>query len=132
MTDIRILLVDDEPDIREVVDVSLGLDRNFTTRDHCRVVSFADSAGCDDAAHGRTDNARQPAQESADGPYPGCFSDSQDSSRRDRAIHLAWRAGSAVQAIRSDDARKLGTKLPASTCGQSRLLKKAEMPFTVQ
>ena len=26
MTDIRILLVDDEPDIREVVDVSLGLD----------------------------------------------------------------------------------------------------------
>jgi CheY-like chemotaxis protein len=32
MTDIRILLVDDEPDIREVVDVSLGLDREFTTR----------------------------------------------------------------------------------------------------
>jgi len=32
MTDIRILLVDDEPDIREVVDVSLGLDREFETR----------------------------------------------------------------------------------------------------
>jgi CheY-like chemotaxis protein len=32
MTDIRILLVDDEPDIREVVDVSLGLDREFTVR----------------------------------------------------------------------------------------------------
>jgi two-component system OmpR family response regulator len=32
MTDIRILLVDDEPDIREVVDVSLGLDREFRTR----------------------------------------------------------------------------------------------------
>jgi two-component system, OmpR family, response regulator len=32
MTAIRILLVDDEPDIREVVDVSLGLDREFTTR----------------------------------------------------------------------------------------------------
>jgi CheY-like chemotaxis protein len=32
MTDIRILLVDDEPDIREVVDVSLGLDRDLTTR----------------------------------------------------------------------------------------------------
>jgi len=32
MTDIRILLVDDEPDIREVVDVSLGLDREFATR----------------------------------------------------------------------------------------------------
>jgi CheY-like chemotaxis protein len=32
MSDIRILLVDDEPDIREVVDVSLGLDREFTTR----------------------------------------------------------------------------------------------------
>jgi CheY-like chemotaxis protein len=32
MADIRILLVDDEPDIREVVDVSLGLDREFTTR----------------------------------------------------------------------------------------------------
>jgi CheY-like chemotaxis protein len=32
MTDIRILLVDDEPDIREVVDVSLGLDREFSTR----------------------------------------------------------------------------------------------------
>jgi CheY-like chemotaxis protein len=32
MTDIRILLVDDEPDIREIVDVSLGLDREFTTR----------------------------------------------------------------------------------------------------
>ena len=32
MTDIRILLVDDEPDIREVVDVSLGLDREFNTR----------------------------------------------------------------------------------------------------
>ena len=32
MTDIRILLVDDEPDIREVADVSLGLDREFTTR----------------------------------------------------------------------------------------------------
>ena len=32
MTDIRILLVDDEPDIREVVDVSLGLDRDFATR----------------------------------------------------------------------------------------------------
>ena len=29
MTDIRILLVDDEPDIREVVDVSLGLDRGI-------------------------------------------------------------------------------------------------------
>jgi CheY-like chemotaxis protein len=32
MTDIRILLVDDEPDIREVVDVSLGLDLDFATR----------------------------------------------------------------------------------------------------
>jgi CheY-like chemotaxis protein len=32
MTEIRILLVDDEPDIREVVDVSLGLDREFRTR----------------------------------------------------------------------------------------------------
>jgi len=32
MTDIRILLVDDEPDIREVVDVSLGLDPQFRTR----------------------------------------------------------------------------------------------------
>jgi CheY-like chemotaxis protein len=32
MTGIRILVVDDEPDIREVVDVSLGLDRELTTR----------------------------------------------------------------------------------------------------
>jgi CheY-like chemotaxis protein len=32
MTDIRILLVDDDPDIREVVDVSLGLDREFRMR----------------------------------------------------------------------------------------------------
>jgi CheY-like chemotaxis protein len=32
MTDIRILLVDDEPDIREVVDVSLGLDPDFKIR----------------------------------------------------------------------------------------------------
>jgi CheY-like chemotaxis protein len=32
MSDIRILLVDDEPDIREVVDVSLGLDREFKMR----------------------------------------------------------------------------------------------------
>ncbi|MGO8975887.1 MAG: response regulator [Steroidobacteraceae bacterium] len=32
MTDIRILLVDDEPEIREVVDVSLGLDREFRMR----------------------------------------------------------------------------------------------------
>ena len=32
MTDIRILLVDDEPDIRAVVDVSLGLDGEFSTR----------------------------------------------------------------------------------------------------
>ena len=32
MTDIRILLVDDEPDIREVLDVSLGLDPEFKTR----------------------------------------------------------------------------------------------------
>ena len=32
MTDIRILLVDDEPDVREVVDVSLGLDPQFRTR----------------------------------------------------------------------------------------------------
>lgn len=32
MTDIRILLVDDEPDVREVVDVSLGLDPDFKTR----------------------------------------------------------------------------------------------------
>jgi len=32
MTDIRILLVDDEPDIREVVDVSLGLDPEFKMR----------------------------------------------------------------------------------------------------
>jgi CheY-like chemotaxis protein len=32
MTDIRILLVDDEPDIREVLDVSLGLDRDFRMR----------------------------------------------------------------------------------------------------
>jgi len=32
MTDIRILVVDDEPDIREVVDVSLGLDREFEIR----------------------------------------------------------------------------------------------------
>jgi CheY-like chemotaxis protein len=32
MADIRILLVDDEPDIREVVDVSLGLDREFRMR----------------------------------------------------------------------------------------------------
>jgi CheY-like chemotaxis protein len=32
MTVIRILLVDDEPDIREVVDVSLGLDPEFKTR----------------------------------------------------------------------------------------------------
>ena len=32
MTDIRILLVDDEPDIREVVDVSLGLDAEFKMR----------------------------------------------------------------------------------------------------
>ena len=32
MTDIRILLVDDEPDLREVVDVSLCLDPQFRTR----------------------------------------------------------------------------------------------------
>jgi CheY-like chemotaxis protein len=32
MTEIRILLVDDEPDIREVLDISLGLDREFITR----------------------------------------------------------------------------------------------------
>jgi CheY-like chemotaxis protein len=32
MSRIRILLVDDEPDIREVVDVSLGLDPELTTR----------------------------------------------------------------------------------------------------
>ena len=32
MTDIRILLVGDEPDIRDVVDVSLGLDPEFKTR----------------------------------------------------------------------------------------------------
>ena len=32
MTDIRILVVDDEPDIREVVDVSLGLDPEFKMR----------------------------------------------------------------------------------------------------
>jgi two-component system OmpR family response regulator len=32
MTEFRILLVDDEPDIREVVDVSLGLDPEFKTR----------------------------------------------------------------------------------------------------
>jgi CheY-like chemotaxis protein len=32
MSEIRILLVDDEPDIREVVDVSLGLDPQFETR----------------------------------------------------------------------------------------------------
>ena len=32
MTNIRILLVDDEPDIREVVDVSLGLDPEFKIR----------------------------------------------------------------------------------------------------
>ena len=32
MTDIRILVVDDEPDIREVVDVSLGLDPQFKMR----------------------------------------------------------------------------------------------------
>lgn len=32
MNEIRILLVDDEPDIREVVDVSLGLDADFKTR----------------------------------------------------------------------------------------------------
>jgi two-component system OmpR family response regulator len=32
MTEIRILHVDDEPDIREVVEMSLGLDRAFTTR----------------------------------------------------------------------------------------------------
>jgi CheY-like chemotaxis protein len=34
MTEIRILHVDDEPDIREVVEMSLGLDPAFTTR-HC-------------------------------------------------------------------------------------------------
>jgi CheY-like chemotaxis protein len=32
MTDIRVLLVDDEPDIRDVVDVSLGLDPEFNIR----------------------------------------------------------------------------------------------------
>jgi CheY-like chemotaxis protein len=32
MTDIRILFVDDEPDLREIVDVSLGLDPQFRTR----------------------------------------------------------------------------------------------------
>ncbi|HEY1982890.1 MAG TPA: response regulator [Xanthobacteraceae bacterium] len=32
MTEFRILLVDDEPDIREVVDLSLGLDPEFKTR----------------------------------------------------------------------------------------------------
>jgi len=32
MSEIRILLVDDEPDMREVVDVSLGLDLEFKTR----------------------------------------------------------------------------------------------------
>jgi CheY-like chemotaxis protein len=32
MTDIRVLLVDDEADIRDVVDVSLGLDPEFNIR----------------------------------------------------------------------------------------------------
>jgi two-component system, OmpR family, response regulator len=32
MADIRILVVDDEPDIREIVDVSLGLDRDIKAR----------------------------------------------------------------------------------------------------
>jgi CheY-like chemotaxis protein/HPt (histidine-containing phosphotransfer) domain-containing protein len=32
MTKLRILHVDDEPDIREVVEISLGLDRGFATR----------------------------------------------------------------------------------------------------
>jgi CheY-like chemotaxis protein len=32
MSDFRILLVDDEPDIREIADLSLGLDPEFKTR----------------------------------------------------------------------------------------------------
>jgi CheY-like chemotaxis protein len=32
MSDIRVLLVDDEPDIREIADLSLGLDPEFKTR----------------------------------------------------------------------------------------------------
>jgi CheY-like chemotaxis protein len=32
MTKLRILHVDDEPDIREVVEISLGLDRGFVTQ----------------------------------------------------------------------------------------------------
>jgi CheY-like chemotaxis protein len=35
MTLIRILHVDDEPDIREVVELSLGLDPDFTVRSCC-------------------------------------------------------------------------------------------------
>ena len=127
MTEIRILLVDDEPDIREVVDVSLGLDPQFKTR-ACASGADALIIAADWTPSIILLDVMMPFM---DGPttlanlrknprtahIPVRVSDRPYAGRRNRAIHLAWRPRRVVQAIRSDDARRLGAQLPATAGG---------------
>jgi hypothetical protein len=111
VADVRILHVDDEPDIREV----FLCVRRGCARDGRRLVAVDHSARRRHAAHGRPDNAGQTAQESSDYPYPRCIPDRPYTVVRDRTLHLARRAGRIFQTIQSDDARSLDTGPPITT-----------------
>jgi DNA-binding NtrC family response regulator len=63
MTALRILHVDDESDIREVLEISLGLDPDITTRECAsgteallRLDTRYYPAGSNDSGHGRRNN----------------------------------------------------------------------------
>ena len=130
MTAVRVLHVDDEPDIREVVELSLGLDPDLTVRSlrlrrRCArggggLAARPDPARRHDAGDGRADHADASAAKPADRRHPGGVHDGAGAAARARAFRLARRRGRDRQAVRSDDARRLGAQLYRRPVGRDR------------
>ena len=135
MSAVRVLHVDDEPDIREVVELSLSLDPDLTVRSlrlrrRCArgrgdLVARPDPARRHDADDGRADHAHASAAEPEDRRHPGGVHDGAGAAARARAFRLARRRGRDRQAVRSDDAGRLGAQLRRRACrGDCRAARK--------
>ena len=109
MPEIRILFVDDEPDIREVMDVSLRLDLEIKTRACASGAdalvtaaqwspsSYCSMSGCRSWTVWRRWQACARTHRTAH--IPVLFLTARMHERRDRALHLAWRPGRVIEPI---------------------------------
>ena len=127
MSSLRVLHVDDEPDIREVVEMSLGLDPDFSIKS---CASGADALSASDAwppdlilldvmmpAMDGPTTLKHLRERPGDRAHPGRIHDGARPGLRNRTVHIARCGRRDPQAIRSNQARGIRAGLCATVEG---------------